>query len=517
MASMIGLPSRSGAVGSRWVPWSSKPVARRSARRGGFDSHAFPPRRADVDGSPASPERRAAARRGPAAARPTAPTPTRSRRSRATSSPGSGRAWRPASAPTAARRARRRPSAARLDGFADPAASGLTTVINATGRDPPHQPRARAVADGGRSRRPRRAAGAYSLLEFDRDAGRRGPRFRAAEDHLIALTGAEDALVTINNAAALVARRRAGRASSGVAVSRGELVEIGGGVRIPEIVRRAGARLIEVGTTNRTRAADFEAPLADGPGDRRPARPSRRTSPRPGSSRRPIRSSSPGSPTSTARSSSTTSAAGRCSRPPRSASPTSRRRRERLAAGADLVTFSGDKLVGGPQAGLIVGRADLIARIRRDPLARAVRPDKVTLAALAATLGLYRAGRATTDIPVWRMIAATPDELRPAGRRDRRRAAGDGPASASSVDGDGVDGRRRVAAGRDARVGRARRRRAGRRTRLAGRLRRGRAGGRRPGRGRRGPARPADRRPGGRRRSAARWPRARRADGVTPR
>ena len=85
--------------------------------------------------------------------------------------------------------------------------------------------------------------------------------------------------------------------------------------------------------------------------------------------------------------------------------------RERLAAGSDLVTFSGDKLVGGPQAGLIVGRADLIARIRRDPLARAVRPEKVTLAALAATLGLYRAGRATTDIPVWRMIATSQEAL----------------------------------------------------------------------------------------------------------
>jgi L-seryl-tRNA(Ser) seleniumtransferase len=84
---------------------------------------------------------------------------------------------------------------------------------------------------------------------------------------------------------------------------------------------------------------------------------------------------------------------------------------ERLAAGADLVTFSGDKLVGGPQAGLIVGRAELVARIRRDPLARAVRPEKVTLAALAATLGLYRAGLAATRIPVWRMIATTSAEL----------------------------------------------------------------------------------------------------------
>jgi L-seryl-tRNA(Ser) seleniumtransferase len=85
---------------------------------------------------------------------------------------------------------------------------------------------------------------------------------------------------------------------------------------------------------------------------------------------------------------------------------------ERLATGSDLVTFSGDKLVGGPQAGLVVGRADLVRRLRRDPLARAMRPDKATLAAVAATLGLYRAGRAVGSIPVWRMIAADPGELR---------------------------------------------------------------------------------------------------------
>src|SRR6188508_950041 len=150
----------------------------------------------------------------------------------------------------------------RLDGFTDPSGSGLTTVLNATGVIL-HTNLGRAPWPKAAIEAAPRAAGAYSLLEFDRDAGRRGPRFRAVEDHLIALTGAEDALVTVNNAAALVlAVGLAGK--HGVAVSRGELVEIGGGVRIPEIVRRTGARLIEVGTTNRTRAADFEPPLTDG-------------------------------------------------------------------------------------------------------------------------------------------------------------------------------------------------------------------------------------------------------------
>ena len=124
---------------------------------------------------------------------------------------------------------------------------------------------------------------------------------------------------------------------------------------------------------------------------------------------------------------------------------------ERLAAGSDVVTFSGDKLVGGPQAGLVVGRADLIARMRRDPLARAMRPDKVTMAAVALTLGLYRAGRALTDIPVWRMISTPVEALRTRadGLRDR---LGD----AVEVVELRVDGRRGLPAGRDAGVGRAR-------------------------------------------------------------
>ena len=253
-------------------------------------------------------------------------------------------------------------------------------------------------------------ANEYLLLELDRATGRRGPRARVAEDHLVALTGAEDAYVTNNNAAAVaLAVGLAGRGA--VVVSRGELVEIGGGVRIPEIIRRAGAKLIEVGTTNRTRAADFEAPLAEGR-----ARVILRVHPSnftmDGFTEAPdaaavaeiahrhgaivIDDLGSGALLDTA-------VYGLAHEP---------MPHERLAAGADLVTFSGDKLVGGPQAGFIVGRADLVARIRRDPLARAMRPDKVTMAAVASTLGLYRAGRATADIPVWRMIATTTADLR---------------------------------------------------------------------------------------------------------
>ncbi len=299
---------------------------------------------------------------------------------------------------------------ARLDAFGDATAgSGLVPVINATGvilhtnlgRAPWPT---RAIEAAGR------AAAGYSLLEFDRGAGRRGPRFRAVEEHLIALTGAEDAFVTVNNAAALLlAVGLAGR--RGVAVSRGELVEIGGGVRIPEIVRRTGARLVEVGTTNRTRAADFEVPLAEGR-----VAVVLRVHPSNFTQSGFVEAPDPVALAELAHRHGAivvddlgsgalldTAAYGLAHEP----TP-----RERLAAGADLVTFSGDKLVGGPQAGLIVGRADLIARIRRDPLARAVRPEKVTLAALATTLGLYRAGRATSEVPVWRMIALSPDALR---------------------------------------------------------------------------------------------------------
>jgi len=248
------------------------------------------------------------------------------------------------------------------------------------------------------------------LLELDPETGRRGARYRLAEDHLVALTGAEDALITNNNAAAVaLAVGLAGR-GGGVVVSRGELVEIGGGVRIPEVIRRAGAKLIDVGTTNRTRAADYEEALVGGR-----AKLVLRVHPsnfvQSGFTEAPdagavaqlahrhgaivVDDLGSGALLPTER-------YGLAHEPTPS---------ERLELGSDVVTFSGDKLVGGPQAGLIVGRADLITRMRRDPLARAMRPDKVTLAAVAATLSLYRSGLAEAEIPVWRAIATPLDAL----------------------------------------------------------------------------------------------------------
>ena len=296
----------------------------------------------------------------------------------------------------------------RLDAFAGPSDHAPPAVINATGvivhtnlgRAPWAPIVARSAAE---------TAAGYLLLEMDRGTGRRGARARVAEDHLVALTGAEDALVTNNNAAALaLAVGLAGRGR--IVVSRGELVEIGGGVRIPDIIRRAGARLVEVGTTNRTTTEDFADPLAAG------ARAVLRVHPSNFAMSGFTAAPDPGALAELAHGHGAividdlgsgalldTAPYGLGHEPLPS---------ERLAAGSDLVLFSGDKLVGGPQAGLVVGRADLVARMRRDPLARAMRPDKLTMAAVALTLGLYRAGRAEADIPVWRMIATPVETLR---------------------------------------------------------------------------------------------------------
>ncbi len=321
---------------------------------------------------------------------------------------------------------------ARLAELADPSLTIPPRVINATGvilhtnlgRAPwPDAARAAATA----------AAAGHGYLELDAASGRRGPRFRAVEEHLVALTGAEDALVVTNNAAALLlAVGLAGRRGA-VVVARNELVEIGGGVRIPEVVARAGARLIEVGTTNRTRAVDFEPPLLDGR-----AKAVLRVHPSNFAMTGFIESADLEAVATLAHAHGAlviddlgsgalldTTAFGLAHEPTPS---------ERLAAGADVVLFSGDKLVGGPQAGLIAGRRDLVARLRRDPLARAMRPDKAILAGVAATLAIYRAGRAIADIPVWQQIACPAEGLRDRAHRIAVELASTGRADVTVVE-----------------------------------------------------------------------------------
>jgi len=285
---------------------------------------------------------------------------------------------------------------------------GPDAVINATGvvlhTNLGRAPLSRAAAEAATA-----VATGYSALEFDLSRGTRGSRY----EHLCALlrdvTGAEDGIAVNNNAAGLVLALAALCRRREVIVSRGQAVEIGGGFRIPAIMQESGAKLIEVGTTNRTRVADYAAaltartaailrvhasnfrivgfteavdvaslaalatahgvPLIDdvGSGSLLDVRPY-------GLAPEPLV-------------------------------------QESVAAGAGLVLFSGDKLLGGPQAGVIVGRADLIARLRQHPLMRALRPDKITIAALSATLLHYVRGEADREIPVWRMIGAQPPDL----------------------------------------------------------------------------------------------------------
>ena len=214
-------------------------------------------------------------------------------------------------------------------------------------------------------------------------------------------------------------------------VSRGELIEIGGGFRIPDVLARSGARLVEVGTTNRTRAADYERAV----GRRRPRCCCESTSRTTASSASPsavARRARGRRARGTACRSSTTSAAARSSPFEDEPSP-----RESLAAGADLVCFSGDKLLGGPQAGIVVGRGDLVERLRRHPLQRALRADKLTLAALEGTLALYLdPERAAREVPVLRMLREPVDggaRARRAARRAASAARSRRPSAASAA------------------------------------------------------------------------------------
>ena len=293
------------------------------------------------------------------------------------------------------------------DLLAERSRRGLRRTINATGiilhtnlgRAPMAREAVEAVAG---------IAAGYCNLEFDLVSGQRGSRTQAIEPLLCELTGAEAALAVNNGAAAVLLALSAlaggGEAGGEVIVSRGELVEIGGGFRIPDVIRQGGARLVEVGTTNKTRLADYRAAI--GPDTRVLLKVHQ-------SNFRTIGFTAEagiGELAALAREHGLLLVAdlgsGLLEQAPGTAEPTLQ---EALAAGADLVTCSGDKLLGGPQAGLILGRKAAVDPLRRHPLLRALRLDKMVLAALEATLMLHR--DTPERVPVRRMLGTSEDVL----------------------------------------------------------------------------------------------------------
>lgn len=286
----------------------------------------------------------------------------------------------------------------------------LRRVINVTGvvlhTNLGRAPLAAAAVDAMRA-----AASEYSNLEFDLSTGRRGSRYTHCVSLLTELTGAEDALVVNNAAGALVLAVSTTAWGGGVAVSRGELVEIGGGFRIPEVLERAGARLVEVGSTNRTRLADYEEALVSGEvvamlkvhrsnfrltGFTEEATPDELAG----------LAEHRGVPLVHDLGS------GLMMDAEALGLPHEPRAQHSLVAGSNAVVVSGDKLLGGPQAGIIVGDAAWVSRMRGNPICRALRVDKVTLAGLEATLRIYRdPARARDEIPTLRMLAAEASSL----------------------------------------------------------------------------------------------------------
>ncbi len=291
----------------------------------------------------------------------------------------------------------------------DTTGPSLMPVINATGVII-HTNLGRAVLSPAAQQAMLAAARSYNNLEFDLDTGKRGSRLTHAGQLLRELTGAEDALVVNNNASALILILSALAKEGEVVISRGQLVEIGGGFRIPAIMQESGAHLVEVGTTNRTRIADFAAALSE-----RTAmllRVHASNFKQVGFVEQPPLSELAG----LAHERGVFAVDDLGSGTLLDTAPFGLEReptiQESVAAGADLVCFSGDKLLGGPQAGIIVGRAGAIEGLKRHPLARALRVDKLTYAALIATLQHYRRGEAVECIPVWQMISSSLDDLR---------------------------------------------------------------------------------------------------------
>jgi L-seryl-tRNA(Ser) seleniumtransferase len=286
----------------------------------------------------------------------------------------------------------------------------LRRVLNGTGviihtnlgRAPLAEAAARATAE---------AARGYVNLELDLDTGRRGARDHHVAEELTRLTGAEDAMVVNNGAAAtLLAAAALGGPGRSIVVSRGQLVEIGGGFRVPEVIAQAGAHLVEVGTTNRTRAADYRRALDAGADLILRVHPSNFRTVGFVEEVGIAELCALGAPVIDDLGSGVLADLDVfADEPPARAS---------VAAGAAVVCFSGDKLLGGPQAGLLVGTDEAIAACRRHPLARALRIGRLPLAALEATLALYRdPDRARREIPVLAMLTADAHTLHARARR----------------------------------------------------------------------------------------------------
>jgi L-seryl-tRNA(Ser) seleniumtransferase len=273
----------------------------------------------------------------------------------------------------------------------------LRRVLNATGVIV-HTNLGRAPLAPAALARAVEVGGSYSNLEYDVGAGVRGSR----QDHVAALlrrlTGAEAALVVNNNAAAVLLALAALAEGRDVVVSRGELIEIGDGFRIPDVLARSGARLVEVGTTNRTRAADYER--AVGRETALLLRVHQSNFRVVGFTERPTTAALADVARRAGLPLVDDLGSGALAAFADEPSPA-----ESIADGADLVCFSGDKLLGGPQAGIVVGRADLVERLRRHALQRALRADKLTLAALEGTLALHLdPAAARRELPVARML-----------------------------------------------------------------------------------------------------------------
>ncbi len=295
----------------------------------------------------------------------------------------------------------------------------LRPVVNATGvilhTNLGRAPLAAAAADA-----TARIAGRYSTLEFDPQAGRRGRRHDLVADALRYLTGAQSAAVVNNCAAAVLLMLTALARGKQVMVARGELVEIGGGFRMPEVMRLSGARMVEVGTTNRTRVEDYAAAITPKTVAIMKVHASNfqvvgftesvELKPLAALARQHqlllLHDLGSGALLDTA-------AAGLAAEPGI---------QDSLLSGVDLVASSADKLLGGPQAGLLLGRSDLVERVMNHPLARAVRVDKLTIAALAATLDLYLT-QSFGDVPVWGMLRASTESLRSRARAWQSRLA----------------------------------------------------------------------------------------------